>query len=101
MDPTDLYEKHMEDQRENAVKLKEHGVKIGELEKKVKDLENSTDALNKLAYSVETMCEELKKQGERIEHLEQQPADRWNKLVDTAIACIATGVIGYFIGTVL
>lgn len=100
MDPTDLYEKHMQDQQDNAVALEGHRVKIERLERRVKNLEDSTDALNKLAYSVETMCEELKKQGKRIEHLEQQPADRWNKLVDTAIACIATGVIGYFIGAV-
>lgn len=101
MDPNDLYEKHMEDQQNNAVALGEHGVKIEKLERRVKNLEDSTKVLEKLAYSVETMCRELKTQGKRIEHLEQQPADRWNKLVDTAIACVVTGVIGYFIGTVL
>jgi len=50
-----------------------------------------------LAVNMETMSKELSKQGERLSEIEGQPAKRW----ETVVACIITGILGYFLSMVL
>lgn len=50
-----------------------------------------------LAVNMETMSEELKKQGARLADIESKPAKRW----DTVVACIMTGIIGFLLNMLL
>ena len=50
-----------------------------------------------LAVNIETMSDELKKQGQRLADIEAKPAKRW----DTVVACIITGVLGFVLNMLL
>lgn len=50
-----------------------------------------------LAVNMETMSKELSKQGDRLAEIEGKPAKRW----ETVIACIITGILGYFLSMAL
>lgn len=100
MDVNELYQEHLKDQKNNEVKFENHEQEIKSLKHRVDDLENDTKILERLSYSVETMCKELQEQGKRIEHIENKPAARWDKLTDTIIACAVTGIVGYAIGVI-
>ena len=97
----EILKKHMEDQAENEVRFAEHAKEIGSLKHRMDNVEKLTESIQRMTVSVDCMCKELKAQGKRIDRLELAPGDRWNKLVDTAIACVASGIIGYFIAGLL
>lgn len=50
-----------------------------------------------LAVNMETMSEELKKQGARLADIEAKPAKRW----DTVVTSIMTGVIGFLLSMLM
>lgn len=65
--------------------------------KRLERLEEGQMQISKLVTSVEvlatnikTMSDELSKQGQRLEEIEAQPKNRWEKV----IACIITGLVG-------
>lgn len=67
-------------------------------------LEQNGEMLNKLVVSVEklavsmdTMRKELEKQGERLDKIEDEPADKWRKLTWMVITAVVGAVIGYFL----
>lgn len=72
--------------------------------KRIDKLEGALDKLNELASSVQvmaqniaTMTQELKRQSDRLEKIEQEPADKWKKLTWLVI----TGVVGAVVGFAL
>ena len=50
-----------------------------------------------LAVNIDTMSNELKRQGEKLSEVEGKPAKRW----DTVIACIITVLVGFAINALL
>ena len=42
------------------------------------------------------MADEQKRQGERLEKLEQQPADRWNTIIKTMLTAVVSALAGGF-----
>jgi len=50
-----------------------------------------------LAVNMETMSNELQKQGAKLNEIESRPAKRW----ETVIACIITGIIGFLLNMLL
>lgn len=67
-------------------------------------LENSVDEINRLARSteklaanMELMLEEQKEQGRRISKLENRDGERWRKIVETVIAVVVSGVVGFML----
>ena len=72
--------------------------------KRIDKLEGALDKLNELASSVQvmaqniaTMTQELKRQSDRLEEIEKEPADKWKKLTWLVI----TGVVGAVVGFAL
>lgn len=68
--------------------------RLNDLEATVKEISRLTVSVEKLAVSMSTMADELKRQGERLTAIEEKPAKRW----DTVISGIISGVIGILIG---
>jgi hypothetical protein len=50
-----------------------------------------------LAVNMETMSNELQKQGAKLSEIESRPAKRW----ETVVACIITGIIGFLLNMLL
>ena len=77
------------------------------ISKRLEDVEKIADQILKITISVdrlatntESMTKEIKKQGERLERLEKEPADKWNNFVKVIISAVASGLIGYVIGII-
>ena len=65
-------------------------------------LEESTEAINRLATSMEVMAERQEQVVEtvgkldtKVTALETKPAKRWDDLVDKTIWLVTSGLIGY------
>lgn len=91
------------EQEEIVVALTEHKKEIGSLKHRVNELEEGAKAIqdivisiNKIAVNVETLTEEMKKQGERLDKIEQEPANNWNTVKMATI----TTIIGIIIGAI-
>lgn len=74
----------MESEAEILVALENHGIRLTQVEKDVKDLgslfktiQELTLSVNRLAINMENMLTEQKDQGKRIKALESEPADYW------------------------
>lgn len=74
---------------------------------RIDKLEGALDKLNELASSVQlmanniaTMTTELKRQSDRLEKIEQEPADKWRKLTWLIITGIAGAVLGFILSKI-
>lgn len=77
--------------------------------RRIEKLELQTDALTRLATSVELLVAEQKHQtadikdvkndvaklDEKVEALESKPAKRWESIVEKAIMVVVAAVVGY------
>ena len=70
----DEFAKRMEDEH---IRLNK---RVKTLEDSFQQMTNLTLSVEKLAIGVENMVEEQKKQGARLEKLEEVPADNWKTL---------------------
>ena len=96
-------------------------VKLAETEARSKSnthrldhLEKSTEAINRLATSVEVMAKEQKHQTEaikevktdlsdlsgKVEKIEAEPGNRWKTLVEKVILLVTAAVVGYILARV-
>lgn len=71
---------------------------------RIDKLESAFDKLNELASSVQlmannisTMTTELKRQSDRLEEIEKEPADKWKKFTWAIVTAVAGAVVGYII----
>lgn len=78
-----------EDRRQNH--------RLDRLEKIAEQLSELTASIKVMAASMQGMQEEQKAQGERLEKIEQEPADRWNKLISTVITVLVTAAVTWLI----
>lgn len=62
------------------------------LEDNVRQTQALTISVEKMACSVQQMAEELKSQGERLDSLEEEPGENWEKLKAGIIGAIASGI---------
>lgn len=69
--------------------------RISALEKSSKDNIKLTISVEKLATSVQSMVEEQKAQGERLETLENRDGEMWRKILSYAITAIIGIAIGF------
>ena len=80
--------------------------------KRLEKLEESTEAINRLATSMEVMAERQERVAEKQESvaetvekldgkvtaLEQKPAKRWDSMVEKAIWAVVAAVIAFLLG---
>ena len=83
------YEEYKEkvDQR-----IKRGEARIEEAENNIKSLTELTSAVKELAINMKGVERELTKQGERLEKIEQEPADTWKTVKRTIITVIITAL---------
>ena len=86
---------------EIAAKLASHEQRIIGVEHRVKDLEETqkqiqdlTISVKELALSVKNMVSEQMSQGERIDRLEDEPAEKWKLVYRTIITAIVSTLAG-------
>lgn len=92
----------------------EHERRLTEVEERSKSnshrldkLEESTEAINRLATSMEVMAERQEQVVEtvgkldtKVTMLEEKPAKRWDALVDKIVWAIAAAMIGFVLAQV-
>ena len=78
-----------------------HNKRIDILEKNFEQMHNIASSVEILAQNMKSMCEEQKKQGERIDKLESAPVESWNKIKTGILSAIAgsvgTGIVAAII----
>lgn len=92
------------DAEEQAVKLAEVDQRARSNTRRIDKLEQSTDALTRLATSVEvmatkqdTMADTLDRLDGKVETLEGKPAKRWDGIVDKVIWAVLAAVLGFLL----
>lgn len=85
---------HEEFRRRLEEQNKRQDNRILTLENDVREMRDLTTSVGKLAVSMESMVEEQKRQGERLEALEGRDGEMWRKVV----GYIATAVVGIILG---
>jgi len=92
----------------------EHERRLTEVEERAKSnshrldkLEESTEAINRLATSMEVMAERQEqvadtvgKLDSKVTALEEKPAKRWDGLVDKIVWAIAAAMIGFVLAQI-
>lgn len=71
--------------------------RLDTLEKNGASLNDLVVSVRELALSVKQMQEELKRQGQRLEAIEKEPADKWKKFTWLIVTAIAGGVVGWIL----
>lgn len=73
--------------------------------KRIDKMEESTEAINRLATSMEVMAERqeqvvdsVDKLDGKVTALEQKPGKRWDSIVEKALWAVVAAVIAYFLG---
>lgn len=77
-----------ENDRQNA--------RLSALERGLIEINKITVQIERLSANIETMTGEIKKQGTRLDAIEEKPAKRW----DTIVGAVITGIVGILIGLV-
>lgn len=86
----------------------EHEKRLADVENRAKSntrrlekLEGSTEAINKLATSVQVMAtkqdgmaETLERLDTKVEHIETKPAKRWDSIVEKIILAFVAALVG-------
>lgn len=91
-------QEHQEFARRMDSENQQLGSRISELEATVKEISRLTTSVEKMAVSMENMAVEQKKQGERLDKIEDKPAKHWEAVVTGIIAAIV-GALGTAIAT--
>lgn len=89
------FAKRMEDENHRQNK------RIEECEQRIRAVGEIVRSLDRLTVSVEQMAIEVQKQGERLENIEKEPADKWKKAtweVIKYVIVLALGVVAVKIG---
>jgi len=87
---------------EIAVALENHRQEIGSLKHRVKNVEESSTALNRLATAVEvmatrqeTMSDSVDRLAGKVEALEAEPGKRWRFVIEKAIYFVVAALMGW------
>lgn len=65
------------------------------LEDNMRELNQLTTSVGKLAASVESMVKEQEKQGQRLETLEGRDGELWRKVVGYVVTAVVGIVVGF------
>lgn len=94
MESTISRAEHEEFRRRLEEENRRQDKRIELLEDNMRELNQLTASVGKLATSIESMVKEQEKQGRRLETLEERDGAMWRKVV----AYGATAIVGIFIG---
>lgn len=71
--------------------------RLDALEENVKQIQSLTVSVERMALSIEQMTKELSKQGQRLEAIEKEPAQKWKQAVSVVISVVITAVTTFFL----
>ena len=66
--------------------------RISELEENVKQIQELTVSVREMAVNISQMTKELSKQGERLEAIEKEPAQKWKQASWIVLSVILTAM---------
>lgn len=69
--------------------------RINELEQSTKQINNLIVSVEKLAVNMQSMLNEQKKQGERLQELESRDGEMWRKVTGYVVTVVVGVIIGY------
>ena len=72
--------------------------RLGVLEETVNQFTSVTISVEKMAVNMENMFEEQKKQGKKLDEIENAPAKNWSTVKTALITGIITVIIGIVVG---
>ena len=81
-----------EDHRQNR--------RLDKLEKEVETFGKIASSVERLATNMESMVKEQERQGERLDALEQKPADNWNTVTRAILNGLGASIAGAVLGAV-
>lgn len=77
---------HDENERQNH--------RLTELEQTIKQLNELVLSVQRISLSVESLTKEVQKQGQRLEVIEQKPAQNWNTMTRTIFTTVVSAIAG-------
>ena len=68
--------------------------RIDKLEETVKEIQRLTIAVERMAVSMEAMTKEIASQGQRLDAIEKEPADKWKNDVWIVVSALIAAAVG-------
>ena len=68
--------------------------RIDKLEATVKEIQRLTIAVERMAVSMEAMTKEIASQGQRLDAIEKEPADKWKNAVWIVVSALIAAAVG-------
>ena len=68
--------------------------RIDKLEETVKEIQRLTIAVERMAVSMEAMTKEIASQGQRLDAIEKEPADKWKNAVWIVVSALIAAAVG-------
>lgn len=68
--------------------------RIDKLEETVKEIQRLTIAVERMAVSMEAMTKEIASQGQRLDAIEKEPADKWKNAVWIVLSALIAAAVG-------
>ena len=85
-------EQHCPEHSAHGWAIDEHDKRITETGKALSTINETLAALREIERQNQELIDAM---GERVDALENVPADRWNKVVDYALTCVLGIAIGF------
>lgn len=74
--------------------------RIDKLESAFEKLSDLTASVQLLAQKMGDMKDELARQGDRLQTIEKEPAEKWRKLTWLVITAVAGAAVGYILSRI-
>ena len=75
--------------------------RLDSLEKIADSVSNLAMSTNQLAIETKALREDVTAANTKIENLEEKPIRRYDTIVTTIITALCSGVVGYFLSTII
>ena len=75
--------------------------RINTLEDSIRQINDLTVSVKEMSANMKNMLEEQKRQGERLEKLEKEPADNYRQIKMSIVTSVISIVVGAVIGAVI
>lgn len=94
-------QEHNEFARRQDAENERQNRRIQLLEDNVREINALTVSVEKMAVNMENMLVEQKKQGERLEKLEQEPAEAHKQIKMSVITALISAVVGAVVTAII
>ena len=71
--------------------------RLEKLEELMENINSLTISVEKMASALQLMQKEQERQGERLDAIEREPADKWRTIIKTVLTVTVTAIVTYMI----